>query len=267
KGGQPIVALTAYTAPMARALDGHADLLLVGDTVGMVLYGYDSTLPVTLRIMIAHGRAVVAASHRACVVIDLPFGSYQESPVQAFRSAARVLQETGAQAVKLEGGLDMAETVAFLVRRGIPVMGHVGLQPQSVNTVGGYRVQGRDAVSGRRVRDDAQAIAAAGAFALVVEAVAEPVARAITAEVPAPTLGIGASAFCDGQILVSEDMLGLNGPDVPRFVTRYARLDEAIEQAAARYAADVRARRFPQPENIYPGNAWPPGRRPDTRKA
>jgi 3-methyl-2-oxobutanoate hydroxymethyltransferase len=251
KHGVPIVCLTAYTAPMARLLDGLADLLLVGDSLGMVVYGLDSTLPVTLDIMIAHGAAVARGARRACVIVDMPFGTYQEDPAQAFRNAARIIRETGCAGVKLEGGEPMAETVRFLVERGIPVLGHVGLQPQSVNALGGFRAQGRNDVEAARVIADAHAVADAGAFALVVEGTAEPVARRLTGEVAVPTIGIGASPACDGQILVTEDMLGIFGEFQPRFVKRYANLGTAIAAAASAYADDVRERRFPGPEHCY----------------
>lgn len=251
KGGDPIVCLTAYTAPVARLLDPHVDLLLVGDSLGMVIYGFDSTLPVTLDMMIAHGAAVVRGSETACVVVDLPFGSYQESPQAAFRASARVMAETGAQAVKLEGGLEMAETVAFLTARGIPVMGHVGLTPQSVNTLGGYKAVGRDAEAAERIAADAHAIAGAGAFSLVIEGTMEPLARRITEEVAIPTIGIGGSPACDGQVLVTDDMLGLFGAFQPKFVKRYAELGAAVGDAAERYAAEVRARSFPGPEHCF----------------
>ncbi|MBP2230572.1 3-methyl-2-oxobutanoate hydroxymethyltransferase [Azospirillum agricola] len=251
KGGDPIVCLTAYTAPVARLLDPHVDLLLVGDSLGMVVYGLDSTLPVTLDMMIAHGAAVVRASERACVVVDLPFGSYQESPQAAFRASARVMAETGAQAVKLEGGLEMAETVAFLAARGIPVMGHVGLTPQSVNTLGGYKAVGRDAEAAERIAADARAIAEAGAFSLVIEGTMESLARRITQEVAIPTIGIGGSPACDGQVLVTDDMLGLFGAFQPKFVKRYAELGTAVGEAAAAYAAEVKARSFPGPEHCF----------------
>jgi 3-methyl-2-oxobutanoate hydroxymethyltransferase len=251
KGGTPIVGLTAYTAPIARLLDPHVDFLLVGDSLGMVVYGFDSTLPVTLDMMIAHGGAVMRSSAQALVVVDLPFGGYQESPEQAFRSAARILAETGCGAVKLEGGREMAETVRFLARRGVPVMGHVGLMPQSVNAAGGFRVQGRGEVAAERVMADATAIAEAGAFAIVIEGTIEPVARAITAAVPVPTIGIGASPACDGQILVTDDVLGLYAEFTPRFVRRYAELAPLVSTAAEAYAADVRARRFPGPEHCF----------------
>ncbi|MBY6262211.1 3-methyl-2-oxobutanoate hydroxymethyltransferase [Azospirillum sp. 412522] len=251
KGGEPIVCLTAYTAPVARLLDPHVDVLLVGDSLGMVVYGLDSTLPVTLDMMIAHGAAVVRASERACVVVDLPFGSYQESKEAAFRASARVMAETGAQAVKLEGGLEMAETVAFLAARGIPVMGHVGLTPQSVNTLGGYKAVGRDAEAAERIAADARAIAEAGAFTLVIEGTMEPLARRITEEVAIPTIGIGGSPACDGQVLVTDDMLGLFGAFQPKFVKRYANLGETVGEAAASYAAEVRSRAFPGPEHCF----------------
>ncbi|MBP2304626.1 3-methyl-2-oxobutanoate hydroxymethyltransferase [Azospirillum melinis] len=251
KGGEPIVCLTAYTAPVARLLDPHVDILLVGDSLGMVVYGLDSTLPVTLDMMIAHGAAVVRASERACVVVDLPFGSYQESKEAAFRASARVMAETGAQAVKLEGGIEMAETVAFLTARGIPVMGHVGLTPQSVNTLGGYKAVGRDAEAAERIVADARAISEAGAFTLVIEGTMEALARRITEEVAVPTIGIGGSPACDGQVLVTDDMLGLFGAFQPKFVKRYANLGETVSEAAATYAAEVRARAFPGPEHCF----------------
>lgn len=251
KGGTPIVGLTAYTAPIARLLDQHVDFMLVGDSLGMVVYGFDSTLPVTLDMMIAHGAAVMRSSMRAMVVVDLPFGAYQESAEQAFRNAAQIMAETGCAAVKLEGGAEMAETVRFLTRRGVPVMGHVGLMPQSVNTAGGFRVQGRDPERADRIAADAVAIADAGAFSIVIEGTLEPVARAITERLVIPTIGIGASPACDGQILVTDDLLGLFTEFTPRFVKRYAELAPAIAAAAAAYAEDVRARRFPAREHCF----------------
>jgi len=251
KGGTPLVCLTAYTAPMARLLDPHVDLLLVGDSLGMVVYGFPTTLPVTLPMMIAHGAAVVRGTSRAAVIVDLPFGSYQESPERAWRAAAKVMAETGASGVKLEGGAEMAPTVRFLVRRGIPVCAHVGLMPQAVQSAGGFRATGRTAAEAERVAADAAAVAAAGAFAVVIEGTLEPVARAITASLPVPTIGIGASAGCDGQILVTEDLLGLAGSFAPRFVKRYADLGAAVTTAVDAYAAEVRARRFPGPEHCY----------------
>jgi 3-methyl-2-oxobutanoate hydroxymethyltransferase len=249
KGGEPIVSLTAYSAPMASFLDPHTDMFIVGDSVGMVLYGLDSTLGVTLGMMISHGAAVVRGSQRACVVVDMPFGSYQQSPEKAFRSAAKVMRWTGCDAVKLEGGTEMAETVQFLVARGIPVMGHVGLMPQSVNQLGGYRGRGRG--EARRIIADACAVADAGAFSIVVEGVVEPLAREVTSAVAVPTIGIGASAECDGQVLVTEDMLGLFADFTPKFVRRYADLGPQISKAVAEYASDVKARRFPGPENCF----------------
>ena len=251
KGGEPIVCLTAYTTPVARQLDPHVDLLLVGDSLGMVLYGFDSTLNVTLDMMIAHGGAVQRGSRRACLVVDLPFVSYKESPQLAFRSAARVMAETGCSAVKLEGGIEMAETVDYLVRRGIPVMGHVGLTPQSVNRLGGYRARGRQQDEAAAIIADAEAIAAAGAFNIVLEGVVEPLARDIVKRVPAPIIGIGASPACDGQVLVTEDITGLFADFRPKFVKRYADLGPEIGKAAAAYAAEVRTRRFPAPEHCF----------------
>lgn len=266
KGGVPIVSLTAYTVSQARILDPHADLLLVGDTLGMVIYGFGSTLPVTLDMMIAHGAAVVRGASRACVIVDMPFGAYQESPAQAFHNAARILAETGCAGVKLEGGAVMAETIRFLAERGIPVLGHVGLQPQSVNALGGFQAQGRTEVDAARVIADGKAVAAAGAFAMVVEATAEPVARQLTSEVAVPTIGIGASAACDGQILVIDDILGTFDAFKPRFVKRYAELSGAISAAAAAYADDVRTRRFPGPEHVY-GAAPAEKRKPGEKAA
>ncbi len=250
KGGAPIVGLTAYTAPIARLLDPHVDFLLVGDSLGMVVYGFDSTLPVTVDMMVAHGAAVMRATTRALVVVDLPFGAYQASPEQAFGNAARIMAETGCAAVKLEGGAEMAETVRFLARRGVPVMGHVGLMPQSVNAAGGFKVQGRGEQA-EQVAADAAAIAAAGAFAIVIEGTIESVAHTITEKVPVPTIGIGASPACDGQILVTDDVLGVFTEFTPRFVKRYAELAPLISAAAESYAADVRARRFPGPEHCF----------------
>jgi len=251
KGGTPIVSLTAYTTPMAKALDPHCDFVLVGDSLGMVLYGFDSTLPVTLDMMINHGAAVVRGTRRACVLVDMPFGTYQEGPAQAFRSAARVMAETGCAGVKLEGGVEMAETIAFLTQRGVPVLAHIGLTPQAVNALGGFRSQGRTMDEAERLMRDAQAVAEAGAFAIVIEGTIEPVARAITEKVAVPTIGIGASPACDGQILVTEDVVGLFSDFTPKFVKRYAALGAALGEAAAAYAEDVRARRFPGPEHCF----------------
>ena len=251
KGSRPIVSLTAYSAPMARALDAHADLILVGDSLGMVLYGMDTTVGVSLDMMVAHGAAVVGATARACVIVDLPFGSYQESPQAAFRAAARVMAKTGCSGVKLEGGVEMAETVRFLTQRGIPVLGHIGLMPQSVNAAGGFRVQGKTDDGARRIRADASAIADAGAFAIVIENTVEALARSLSEELKVPTIGIGASPACDGQILVTEDIVGLGGEFTPRFAKRYAELGEALNKAVGQYAEDVRARRFPAAEHCF----------------
>lgn len=251
KGTKPLVVLTAYTAPMARLADPHVDILLVGDSLGMVVYGLETTLGVTLEMMINHGQAVVRGSQQAMVVIDMPFGSYQESPAQAFHNAARILAETGAQAVKLEGGREVAETITFLERRGIPVMAHVGLKPQSVHALGGFRAQGRTNDEAVGVLADAQSVDLAGAFSVVVEGTWEPVAREITQSISIPTIGIGASVACDGQVLVMEDMLGLSGDVVPKFVKRYGDLGTQAEAAIKAYADDVRARAFPTPAQCY----------------
>ncbi len=251
KGGEPIAVLTAYTAPIARLIDPHVDVILVGDSLGMVVYGFTSTLPVTLDMMIAHGRAVVAASSRAAVVVDLPFGAYQESPVQAYRAAARVMAETGCDAVKLEGGVEMAETIAFLTSRGIPVMGHVGLTPQSVHALGGYKARGRTQADAERIIAGAVAVAQAGAFSIVIEGTIDSVSRQATESVAIPTIGIGASASCDGQVLVIDDVLGLSGDFKPRLARRYVDLGSQIAEAARLYAADVKSHRFPGPENVY----------------
>jgi len=250
KGGEPIVCLTSYHAHTARLLDKHCDLILVGDSLGMVMHGLETTVPVTLDMMILQGLAVMRGSKRALVVVDMPFGSYEASKEQAFMSAARVMKETGCGAIKVEGGRRMAETIAFLVERGVPVMGHIGLTPQSINTIGSFRAQGREEAHWAPIEDDAHAVTEAGAFSVVIEAVAEPLARRITAAIPIPTIGIGGSVACDGQILVLEDMLGLS-PRVPKFVRRYGELGPAIERAVAAYAADVRARAFPGPEHVY----------------
>ena len=247
---QPIVMLTAYTARQAQLLDEHCDLILCGDSLGQVIYGLPSSLQVTTEMMIAHGAAVVRGSYHAAVVIDLPFGSYEGSPEQAFATAARIMVETGASAVKLEGGAVMAPTVEFLSRRGIPVMGHVGLTPQAVNTLGGYNARGRSDVEAQKIVTDAQAIDAAGAFAIVIEGVVEPIAIAATKAVACPTIGIGASAQCDGQVLVTEDMMGMF-ERVPRFVKRYGEIAGLISSAAAQYADDVRARTFPTIDQTY----------------
>ena len=251
KGQKPIVCLTCYHAHTARLLDRHVDMMLVGDSLGMVMHGLPNTLGVTLEMMITHAKAVMRGSSRALVAVDMPFGSYEESPAIAFRNAARVIQETGATAVKLEGGSRMAETIHYLTQRGIPVIGHIGLTPQMVNVEGGFRTTGRDPKEWPALEADAAAVAQANAFAIVLEGMAEPLAARITRQVAIPTIGIGASPDCDGQVLVMEDMLGLN-PNPPKFVREYAQLGAAIEAAVKAYASDVRERRFPGSENVYP---------------
>ncbi len=251
KGAEPIVCLTAYTSLTAVLLDEHVDLLLVGDSLGMVLYGMDSTLGVTLEMMIAHGQAVMRGARKACVIVDMPFGTYQESPQQAFRNAARVMKDVGCAGVKLEGGVEMAETIRFLVDRGIPVFAHIGLLPQSVNTAGGFRSLGREDKEFEGVVEDAHAVEQAGAFATVIEGTVEALARRITSEIAIPTIGIGASPACDGQILVTEDLTGLFSGFKPRFVKRYAELGQGIADAARAYAEDVRARRFPTLDHCF----------------
>jgi 3-methyl-2-oxobutanoate hydroxymethyltransferase len=247
---QPLVMLTAYTARQAQILDEHCDLLLVGDSLGQVIYGLPSTIPVTLDMMANHGAAVVRGSYHAVVVVDMPFGSYEASPQQAFESAAFLLKQTGAAAVKLEGGEAMAETIAFLNQRGIPVMGHVGLTPQAVNVLGGYAARGRSDSEAAKIVTDAKALDDAGAFAIVIEGVVEPIAIDVTKAVTCPTIGIGASAQCDGQVLVTEDMLGMF-ERVPRFVKRYEDIAGIIGKTVATYAEEVRNRSFPGEEQTY----------------
>ena len=250
KGGEPLVMLTAYTVRMAQLLDPHCDMLLVGDSLGQVIYGLPHTVAVTMEMMCAHGAAVVRGSYHAAVIVDMPFGSYEASPEQAFMSAARLLKETGAAAVKLEGGAALAPTVHFLTARGIPVMAHVGLTPQAVNILGGYGVRGRSDEEARAIVNDAKALAEAGAFAMVIESVLEPIAIEITQSVACPTIGIGASARCDGQVLVTEDMLGLFDR-TPKFVKRFGTMSTDVALAVTDYARDVRARAFPGDEQIY----------------
>jgi 3-methyl-2-oxobutanoate hydroxymethyltransferase len=257
KGGAPIVCLTSYHAHTARLVDKYCDVILVGDSLGMVMHGMETTVGVTLEMMILQGRAVMRGSQRALVVVDMPFGSYEASKEQAFLSAARVLKETGCGAIKVEGGKRMAETIQFLVERGVPVMAHVGLTPQAINVLGSFRAQGREETDWAKIEEDALAVAAAGAFSVVIEAVAEPLARKLTQAVAIPTIGIGASVSCDGQILVLEDMLGLS-PRVPKFVKRYGDLGPSIEKAIADYAAEVRERRFPAAEHTYAMKAKKP---------
>jgi 3-methyl-2-oxobutanoate hydroxymethyltransferase len=253
KGGEPIACITSYTASVTKLVDPHVDLILVGDSLAMTIYGMSSTVGVTVEMMIAHGRAVARHARQACVVVDLPFGSYEESPAQAFRTAARVMAETGCAAVKLEGGAEMAETIRFLASRGVPVMAHIGLTPQSVNAFGGYGVRGRQPHEAAAILADAAAVDQAGAFSVVIEKTAEALARDITATIAAPTIGIGASGACDGQILVVDDVAGLFTEFRPKFVKRYAEVAPLIGAAAQAYADDVRARRFPGPEHVYTG--------------
>lgn len=250
KGGEPLVVLTAYSTPMARLVDAHCDVALVGDSLGMVIHGLPSTLGVTLEMMILHGQAVMRGCQKAMVVIDMPFGSYEESPQQAFRNASRLMAETGAPAVKLEGGQHMAETIAFLTARGVPVMAHIGLTPQAVNTLGGYKVVGR-ADEAAKVMADAKAVQDAGAFAVVLEKVPQVLAARITSALAIPTIGIGAGVACDGQVLVVDDILGLFTDFRPKFVKRYAELGKAADEAIAAYAAEVRSCAFPAPEHGF----------------
>ncbi len=241
KGQRPIVSLTAYTASLPNLLDEHVDFLLVGDSMGMVIYGMPNTLGVTLDMMIAHGAAVVRGSKKACVIVDMPFGSYQASPAQAFENAARIMSETGCAGIKLEGGQEMAETIAFLVERGVPVLAHLGLLPQHANRVGGFLTQ-RDE---EKILADAHAVTDAGAFATVIECTEPAISRRISEEITIPTIGIGAGSDCDGQLLVTEDMIGQGTGYVPSFVRRYAQVHEDITKAVQNYANDVRNRDFP----------------------
>ena len=250
KGGEPIVSLTSYHAHTAAIVDRYADFILVGDSLGMVMHGMESTVPVPLDLMIMHGRAVVRGTKQALIVVDMPFGTYEESPQIAFRNAARIMKETNCGAVKLEGGARMAETIHFLVERGIPVMGHIGLTPQSTNTLGGFKTQGRDEDTWPIHQADAKAVAEAGAFSIVLEGMVEPLAAQISKEIESPTIGIRASTEYDGQILVLEDMLGLN-PNPPKFVKQYENLLQGIEDAVERYAKDVKSRAFPTKDQTY----------------
>ena len=250
KGCEPLVMLTAYTVRMAQIMDAHCDMLLVGDSLGQVIYGLPHTVAVTMEMMALHGAAVVRGSYHAAVIVDMPFGSYEASPEVAFNNAARLLKETGAAAVKMEGGKVIAPTIEYVSARGIPVMGHVGLTPQAVNILGGYGVRGKSAAEARSIVEDAEAVAKAGAFAMVIEGVMEPIAIEITEKVACPTIGIGASAQCDGQVLVTEDMLGLFDR-VPKFVKRFADMHVQVEDAVKQYAQDVRSRSFPGPDQLY----------------
>lgn len=250
KQSEPIVMLTAYTARMAELLDVHCDALLVGDSLAQAIYGLPSTVPVTLEMMIAHGQAVMRGSKKTMVIIDMPFGSYEASPEQAFLSASRILKETGADAVKLEGGVTMAPTVAFLTSRGIPVMGHIGLTPQAVNVLGGYAARGRNNAERTHILEDAKAIENAGAFAIVIEGVVESLATEITQSVTCPTIGIGGSNQCDGQVLVIDDMLGMF-ERTAKFVRKFDQISARIDSAAMSYASAVKSREFPGSENTY----------------
>lgn len=251
KGGEPVVCLTAYTYPIARLLEPHVDLLLVGDSVAMVLHGHDTTLGATMEMMILHGKAVMRGARNACVVVDMPAGSYEDSPGQALASARRLFEETGCHAVKLEGGTDMADRIAAIVEAGIPVMGHIGLQPQSVEKEGGYKIKGKTDESVAKLLEDARAVEQAGAFSVVIEGTMEPVAAEITRILSIPTIGIGASAACDGQVLVIDDAVGLTVDRVPKFVKEYADLRNEVAKAAMSYAAEVRARAFPTPDHVF----------------
>jgi 3-methyl-2-oxobutanoate hydroxymethyltransferase len=248
----PIVVLTAYTAPMAHLLDAHTDIILVGDSLGMVLYGMENTRSVSLDMMIAHASAVVRGSKKSLVLVDMPFGTYEESPEQALRNARRLLDESGADALKLEGDAQLAPTVALLVQNNIPVMGHVGLLPQQVTSADGFKTQGKTDETAARILQDALALQEAGAFSVLMEAVTEPLARHITAQLRVPTIGIGASPACDGQVLVTDDMLGLSAGYIPRFVKRYGALASQVDDAVKHYAQEVRSRAFPSAEYCYP---------------
>ena len=250
KGGEPIVSLTSYHAHTAAIVDKFADFILVGDSLGMVMHGMESTVGVPLDLMIMHGKAVVRGTKKALIVVDMPFGTYEESPNMAFRNAARIMKETGCGAVKIEGGKRMAETIRFLVERGIPVMAHIGLTPQSSHVMGGFKTQGREEDSWPLHEEDARDVTEAGAFAVVLEGMVEPLAAKITKQIDIPTIGIGASADCDGQILVLEDMLGLN-PWTPKFVKVYGQLGPMIEDSVRRYAEDVKSRAFPTEDQVY----------------
>ncbi|MBI1300286.1 MAG: 3-methyl-2-oxobutanoate hydroxymethyltransferase [Alphaproteobacteria bacterium] len=252
KGAEkPLVVLTAYTAPMAKILDPVCEITLVGDSIGMVMYGMDNTLGVTMEMMIAHGKAVSNNTQKACVVIDMPYGSYEDNKEAALTNAKRMMDETGCDAVKLEGGQDMADTISYLVENGAPVMGHIGLQPQSVVKDGGFRVKGKSDAETERLLKDAKAVEKAGAFSVVIEGTVEPVAKLLTESISIPTIGIGASLACDGQVLVTEDMLGLSGEHVPKFVKQYVNLSDDVTKAVKSFADDVRKRTFPAAEHVY----------------
>lgn len=240
----PIVALTAYTYNVAQILDEHCDIILVGDSLGMVLYGYETTIPVDIKLIMNHAEAVVRASKNAMVVADIPFGYSQKNKEHAFDNCAKLLKKTGAQAVKLEGGEEMAETIKYLTDRGIPVMGHIGFKPQSVNMHGGYKRQGKTKEDAKKLVADAKAVEESGAFAVVVECVSEKAAKDIHKKVSIPVIGIGAGKNCDGQILVTEDMLGIT-EFAPGFVKNYGGLRDIIQQSVETYSKEVRNKKFP----------------------
>ncbi len=248
---EPISSLVCYTAQMARLINDHVDIILVGDSMGMTIYGYENTLSVTLDMMINHGAAVVRSTNQPHIVVDMPFGSYEESPEVAFRSASRIMRETGAQSVKLEGGEEFAETIHFLSQRGIPIMGHIGLMPQRMQTLGGFFTQGKTDKESSRLMNDAKSISQAGAFSMVIEAIPEEVASDITQSIEVPTIGIGAGRNCDGQILVSHDILNLYGAFTPKFVKKYGNIDENIVNAVKDYSQEVKKKKFPTKDNIF----------------
>ena len=250
KNKTPIVALTAYHAHTAQIADQYVDILLVGDSLGMVMHGYETTLQVPLELMIMHGQAVVRGAKKALIVVDMPFGTYEESPKIAFRNAAKIIKKTGCSAIKIEGGKRMQKTIKYLTKRGIPVMAHIGLTPQYVNMLGGYKIQGTKKNQWKNIEEDAKAVQEAGAFAVVLEAIAEPLAQKITENIHIPTIGIGASTQCDGQILVMEDMLGLS-KHTPKFVKIFGNVSAEINRAIQTYAQEVRKRKFPKEENLY----------------
>lgn len=263
---QPLVCLTAYTAPMAKIADSYCDIILVGDSVSMVLYGEDSTQKADMDMMIRHGQAVAKNAQNAFVIVDMPYGSYENDPIKALKNAQKIIDKTGCDGVKLEGGQSQAEIIAYLVQNDIPVMGHIGLLPQSVHSPEGYKVQGREEQAAQALMQDAMAVEKAGAFCVVIEAVTEPLAAAITASISIPTIGIGASNACDGQILVSEDMVGMSIGRLPKFVKQYANINASLEKAVKQYADDVQSRAFPTPENVYkPKN--PDSMKDDLKKA
>jgi 3-methyl-2-oxobutanoate hydroxymethyltransferase len=248
---EPLVCITAYSKPVAQLIDPYVDMILVGDSLGMVLYGFESTLQVTLDMMILHAAAVKRGSSKALIIVDMPFATYQVSPQQAYKNASRIMAETGCAGVKIEGGLEMVDTVLFLTQRGVPVLCHIGLMPQSIEAAGGYRAHGRNADEADYLLKSAKALEAAGAFAVVLEGIIEPLAAQITSSISIPTIGIGASPACDGQILVSDDILGLFQDFTPKFVKKYADMGSLISEAAQQYASDVRLKKFPEDKHCF----------------